>query len=327
VPHQRIEGVEPSPATAESAAPPSLPAMLVSPRTPAGVATHTLARSLSAGAPLSNRAVAQMLMRDIGAYWATVADDPAYAAEAQASETSAEPVASEDPLAALKRTFRAEVLKTLERFAAAPAVEGTTAFDTFLTPATVKMERQTVGWTSCITTLSKIFNDAADVVNKALGVKVKRTDKGYLIKSMFGAVKFAANAEAEKHARSVNAWTTWPGTDDPNPERTDKAHPMPGDILVLHKSSGAFGHVGFFHSWSKGGEHEIWTTIDGGQGTKGEWKDGVYVEGSGRQEIKRRDRKLWPDGKIEGEPGQGPTLNVRGWVNIERLVLGASAAP
>jgi hypothetical protein len=325
VSRQRVHEVKPSSPTAETGAHLAVPAILASPRIAAGAAAHTLARSLTAGAPLSNRTVAQMLMRDIGGYWATVADDPSYAAEAPAGETT--PAAPEDPLAGLKRTFRAEVLKTLERFSGTAAVEGTAAFDTFLTPATVKMERKTVGWTSCITTLSKIFNDAADVVNKALGVKVKKTDKGFLIKSMFGAVKFAANAEAEKHARSVNAWTTWPGTDDPNPEREDKAHPMPGDILVLHKPSGAFGHVGFFHSWSKGGEHEIWTTIDGGQGTKGEWKDGVYVEGSGKQEIKRRDRKLWPDGKIEGEPGQGPTLNVRGWVNIEKLVLGAAAAP
>ena len=169
-----------------------------------GDRTAIIARSLAARVPLSNRAVAQMLMRDIGGFWATVADDPSYATEASASESAPSETAAsaEDPLAGLKHTFRAEVLKTLERFAAAPAVEGTAAFDTFLTPGTVATERKTVGWTSCITTLSKIFNDAADVVNKALGVKVKRTAKGYLIKSMFGAVKFAANSEAEKHARS-----------------------------------------------------------------------------------------------------------------------------
>jgi len=289
--------------------------------------TATLARSLSAGAPLSNQAVSRMLMRDIGGFWATVADDPSYATEAPATETTSTPAADGDPLAGLKATFRAEVLKTLEQFAGAPAVEGTDAFDTFLRPETVTLERNLVGWTSCITTLTKIFDDAADAVNKALGVKVKRTEKGFLMKGMYGAVKFAANSEAEKHARSVNAWTTWPGTDDPSPERQDNAHPVPGDILVLHKPSGEFGHVGFFHSWSKGGEHEIWTTIDGGQGTKGKWENGVYVAGSGKQEIKRRDRKLWPDGKIEGEPGQGAALKVRGWVNIEKLVLGAAFSP
>ena len=70
---------------------------------------------------------------------------------------------------------------------------------------------------------------------------------------------------------------------------------------------------------------EIWTTVDGGQGTMGVWEGGVYKKGSGRQEIKRRDRKLWPgEGKIEGEPGQGATLKVRGWVNVDTLVLEAA---
>ena len=63
--------------------------------------------------------------------------------------------------------------------------------------------------------------------------------------------------------------------------------------------------MGFFYSWGKAGDTEVWTTIDGGQGTKGVWEKGVYKEGSGKQEIKRRDRKFWPDGTIEGEPGQG----------------------
>ena len=61
------------------------------------------------------------------------------------------------------------------------------------------------------------------------------------------------------------------------------------------------------------------------QRTKGKWKDGVYIEGSGRQEIKRRDRKYWPgSGLIEGEPGQGAEKRVRGWVNVEKLVLEAA---
>jgi hypothetical protein len=272
-----------------------------------------LARAVAGGAPVSNRALSQMLMRDIGAYWAQVADDPSYASEELPGNLGAK--------------FRAEILKTLEQFAGAPAVEGTPAFDEFLTPAAVSRERAaTVGWTSCITTLTKIFDDAADLINKELGVTVKTTKKGFLIGGMYGAVKMAANAEAEQRASAVGAWIAWPGpepkADDPKPE--DTHHPKPGDILVLHKPSGEFGHVGFFHSWSKDGGTEIWTTIDGGQGTKGEWIKGVYKEGSGKQEIKRRNRKYWSNGDIEGEPGQGPTLKVRGWVNVEKLVLEAA---
>lgn len=287
------------------------------------MAVAELARSVAAGASLSNGAVAQMVMREIGAYWAGLGDEQLDASQPAPSEAPAKAEAV-DELTSLRRTFRAEILETLEAFAAKPAVEGSPGFDKFLTPATVAMERQTVGWTSCITTLSKIFNDAANVINEKLGVKVKRTKKGYLINSMYGAVKFAANSEAEKHARAVNAWTTWPGTDEPNPDKEDKAHPQPGDIVLLQKASGAFGHVGFFHSWRVVDGQEYWTTVDGGQGTMGEWKDGKYVAGSGRQEIKRRDRKFWPDGRIEGEPGQGPTLKVRGWVNVETLVLAAA---
>lgn len=287
----------------------------------AGVAD--VARSVAAGASLSNRAVAQMVMRELGGYWAGLGDEELDTSLPAPSEAPAQ-AEPDNELTSLRRTFRAEILKTLEAFAAKPAVEGTPGFDKFLPPATVAMERQTVGWTSCITTLSKIFNDAANVINKKLGVQVKRTKKGYLINSMYGAVKFAANAEAEKHARAVNAWTTWPGTDEPIADKEDKAHPQPGDILLLQKASGAFGHVGFFHSWRVENGQEYWTTVDGGQGTMGEWKDGKYVAGSGRQEIKRRNRKFWPDGKIEGEPGQGPTLKVRGWVNVETLVLEAA---
>jgi hypothetical protein len=278
-----------------------------------------LARAVAAGAPVSNRAVSQMVMRDIGAYWAQVADDPSYATEAASAEPPAQPESEELP-PGLGGKFRAEIRKALEQFAGAPAVEGTAAFDEFLTPATVRRERATtVGWTSCITTLTKIFYDAADAINKELGVKVQTTKKGNLVGGMYGAVKFAANSEAEQRASAVEAWIAWPGPDK------DHRHPKPGDILVLHKPSGEFGHVGFFYSWGEGqGDTEIWTTIDGGQGTKGEWIKGVYKEGSGKQEIKRRDRKYWSNGDIEGEPGQGATLKVRGWVNIEKLVLEAA---
>jgi hypothetical protein len=38
-------------------------------------------------------------------------------------------------------------------------------------------------------------------------------------------------------------------------------------------------------------------------------------------------RRIWPDGTIKGEPGQGLTLKVRGWVNVEKLVLEAAKQP
>jgi hypothetical protein len=278
-----------------------------------------LARAVAAGAPLSNRAVSQMVMREIGGYWAHVADDSLYASEAASPQAAPAQAATEELPPSMGSKFRAEILKVLEQFAGAPAIEGTAAFDKFLTPATVKSERKaTVGWTSCITTLTKIFDDAAAVINKELGVKVQMTEKGNLVGGMYGAVKFTANSEAEQRASAVQAWIAWPGPDE------EHRHPKPGDILVLHKPSGEFGHVGFFYSWGKAGDTEVWTTIDGGQGTKGVWEKGVYKEGSGKQEIKRRDRKYWSDGTIEGEPGQGPTLKVRGWVNVEKLVLQAA---
>jgi hypothetical protein len=326
---QRASEVERTAASPEAPAAVGARPMHASVRTAPGPGrVADLARSLTEGPPLSNGGVARMLMREVGAYWAEVADEPLQTSEAPPSVEPAQ-TEPEDEAAALRRTFRSEIVKTLERFAGASAVEGTPAFDQFLTPATVRQERAaSVGWTSCITTLTKIFNDAADVINKKLGVQVKTTKKGFLIRSMYGAVKFAANAEAEKHARAVGAWTTWPGTDEPIADKKDKAHPQAGDIVVLHKHNGAFGHVGFFHSWGTKDGMEIWTTIDGGQGAKGDWKDGKYVEGSGKQEIKRRNRQFWPaDGKIEGEPGQGATLKVRGWVNVETLVRAAAEAP
>lgn len=321
---QRSAGLEDAPASKEavaSAPTAARPDLVSAAPLPAGAAhSAAVARAVAGGVTLSNKALSRVIMREIGAYWAGVADDPLYAGDMAPTNAPAQSEAEQGLPPTLGQTFRARIVETLERFAASPAVEGTPGFDKFLTPATVRRERATtVGWTSCITTLSKIFNDAADVINKQLGVKVQTTKKGFLVGGMYGAVKFTANAEAEQRASAVEAWIAWPGPGG------KKGHPKPGDILVLHKPNGAFGHVGFFHSWgtAKDGQ-EIWTTVDGGQGTKGEWVEGVYKEGSGKQEIKRRDRKYWADGTIEGEPGQGPTLKVRGWVNVEKLVLEAA---
>jgi hypothetical protein len=298
-------------------------ALLAAPAALRGVSPQTvLARALAGGAALPNRSTARMLAR---------ADREFALMDEYVDELAAgtpEPAAAEAPAnsGTLAAMFRSEIQKQLKRFSGAPAVEGTKAFDDFISPQDVALERKTTkNWTSCIKTLDTIFRLAADEVNKRAGATVQtRTSKSghtYYVDGMYGTVKYTARSDAPDIASKVGAWVPW----------TSGATPKSGDILILadkDKSYFYFSHITFFlETGTTEDGRPTWVTIDGGQGTKGTWNDKGYVEGSGKQEIKRRDRLYLSDkGHIEGEPSQGRDMRkVHGWVDVEKLVKDPAA--
>jgi hypothetical protein len=239
--------------------------------------------------------------------------------------------ATRTPEAELGAYFRAEIIKWLEKFAAAPSVEGAkTGFDELLGRGGPESTRKSFNnYTTCNDTTIQIFAKAAALVNKKVGYKLpKKAEFKYI-----GVVRRASDFGAPEIAKQAGAWVDASGG---RPEKGDL-------VLFVNKKGGTYPeHIGFYYgnATTKSDPKakpppdpagaDVWLTIDGGQGTKGKWdaalKDATdnpqgYVAGSAKESILKRERWHQKDGLIEGEPNQpGGYKKVLGWVKVDKLI-------
>jgi hypothetical protein len=291
-----------------------------------------LARALAAGAPVSNRGVVRVLARedsDLGIVdpWAP----DRYPAAAAAPDPAGSP---STPSGELGAYFRAEIIKWLERFAAAPSLEGKgSGFDELLGSGSSGPEgtrRRVNNYTTCNDTTIQIFAKAANAVNAKAGYKLPKKPEFKYIGVVARASDFGAPAIAEKAGAWVSAGSGGA------PEKGDL-------VLFVNAKGGTFPeHIGFFYGKAATKTEpsavpppdpdgaDVWMTIDGGQGQKGKWDEKLkdaetnpqgYVAGSAAESILKRERWHLKDGRIEGEPNQpGGYKKVLGWVKVDKLI-------
>jgi hypothetical protein len=321
--------------TADATAPPASSLTPARPLVEPARVTHraALARALAAGAPVSNRGVVRVLARedsDLGIVDPWAPDRYPATAAAGAPEATA----AATPATELGAYFRAEVIKWLERFAAAPSLEGKgTAFDELLGSGSAGPEstrKRFYNYTTCNDTTIQIFAKAALAVNAKVGYKLPKKPEFKYIGVVHRASDFGAPAIAEK----AGAWVA----------AGAGAAPEKGDlVLFVNAKSGTFPeHIGFFYGTAATKTDpkaapppdpdgaDVWMTIDGGQGTKGSWDQKLkdvennpagYVAGSAAESILKRERWHLKDGRIEGEPNQpGGYKKVLGWVKVDKLI-------
>ncbi len=324
MPEREIEtaGATVAPAPLVAAAPASLPARV----------THqaALARALAAGAPVSNRGVVRVLARedaDLGIV------DP-WAHDHYSSEPAPAQSTASAPAQELGSYFRAEIIKWLEKFAAAPSLEGKgTGFDELLGSGSSGPERTRKSfnnYTTCNDTTIQIFAKAATLVNVKAGYKLpKKPEFKYI-----GVVRRASDFGAPEIAKQGDAWVDAGGG----------GHPEKGDLVLFVNAKGGTypEHIGFYYGQAATKTDpnakpppdpdgaDVWMTIDGGQGKKGRWDEKLkdaeknpmgYVAGSAAESILKRERWHLKDGRIEGEPNQpGGYKKVLGWVKVDKLI-------
>jgi len=239
------------------------------------------------------------------------------------------------PAGQLGAYFRAEIVKWLDKFAAAPSIEGAgTGFDELLGSGTKGPEatrKRHFNYTTCNDTTIQIFARAATAVNAKVGYKLPKKPEFKYIGVVRRASDFGAPEIAKKAA---GAWV----------EATAGGRPEKGDlVLFVNRNGGTFPeHIGFYygHAPAKSDPKakappdpegaEVWMTIDGGQGAKGSWSEALkdatenpkgYVAGSAKESILKRERWHLADGRIEGEPNQpGGYKRVLGWVKVDKLI-------
>ena len=336
----------------DATAPPATLAAAVSPVSQAGGVNRgaALARAIASGAALSNRGVGRLLARDspIVDPWAG-STTPASSATTPPPEGVVDPWADRTPVsepaapaqptvstptAALGAYFRTEIIKWLEKFAAAPSIEGAgTGFDELLGAGQGGPEgtrKRRYNYTTCNDTTIQIFARAAAAVNAKAGYKLPAKPEFKYI----GIVRRASDFGAPEIAKNAGAWV----------DAGSGGHPEKGDlVLFVNKNGGTFPeHIGFYYGQaaSKSDPNakppadsdgaDVWMTIDGGQGTKGRWDEKLknatdnpqgYVAGSAKESILKRERWHLKDGLIEGEPNQpGGYKKVLGWVQVDRLI-------
>jgi hypothetical protein len=234
-------------------------------------------------------------------------------------------------------TFRQTVMSVLKPFAETVlskgqkpgepdvygAAEGSELFNSIVSASTVKSGRQQTAldvlegrtgkdthWTSCIAFLTAVLAKGA-------------AGSGGTIPKMGGT-----DAEA-KASKIPGAWH--PGSE------VESNSPLPGDMYVFHYPKdhktrpGWFSHTGLVWAVEKQDDGtQIWWTIDGGQGTAGEYTAtknaaGVlsYTETKvGAESIKKRRRIYDPQTKTMkgGENDDKDDRTLRGWVDIDQLV-------
>jgi hypothetical protein len=311
-----------------------------------------LVRAVATGAPLGNRGLGRALAREpvgdlpIVDPWAgTESQAPApptplpegvvdpWAEREGAGEAAAPPATASTPAAQLGTYFRDRIVEWLEKFAAAPSVEGAgTGFDELLGTGRGGPEgtrRSFYNYTTCNDTTIQIFAKAAAAVNAKAGYKLPEKPEFKYI----GIVRRASDFGAPEIAKKADAWVD-----------ADGGRPEKGDLVLFVNTTGGTypEHIGFYygHAATKSDAGaapppdpdgaDVWMTIDGGQGTKGRWdaalKDAVknpqgYVAGSAKESILKRERWHLKDGRIEGEPNQpGGYKKVLGWVKVDRLI-------
>jgi hypothetical protein len=322
--------------TAEATAPPAPTAAATTlVAQPARVTEHAaLARALAAGAPVSNRGVVRVLARedsDLGIVdpWAP----DRYPAAAQSSDSAPAGSTAAGPAQELGDYFRQEIIKWLEKFAAAPSKEGAgTGFDELLGSGSSGPERTRksfYNYTTCNDTTIQIFAKAATLVNQKAGYKLpKKPEFKYI-----GVVRRASDFGAPEIAKQAGAWV-----------EAGAGQPEKGDlVLFVNAKGGTFPeHIGFFYGVAPTKSDpnakpppdpdgaDVWKTIDGGQGQKGKWDESLkdaeknpqgYVAGSAAESISMRERWHQKDGLIEGEPNQSSKYKkVLGWVKVDKLI-------
>ena len=177
--------------------------------------------------------------------------------------------------------------------------------------------------TTCILFQGRILSNAASKLNRERGIKVALdknkqpvTQGGYM-----GAVNVSikgTNAKAkaslighgmQRTGEETGRFAWWEAHESMPKGR----RPKKGDIYVLHVNENRqeFSHVGFFLSHDIEGDHEVWHTMDGGQGKSSAAQEAFEV----------RHRKYIP-GKnlLEGEPNQSDKYRwVLGWVDVDQL--------
>jgi len=268
-----------------------------------------LGRTRKGAPPISNRAAARILARD----------------------------ATGTPRNPRNGTFRQTVMSVLKPFAETVlskgqkpgepdvygAAEGSDLFKSIVSASTVKSGRQGTAldilegrsgqgthWTSCIAFLTAVLGKGA-------------AGSGGTIPKMGGT-------DAEVKASKI------PGAWHPGSE-VESNSPLPGDMYVFHypmdhkSRPGWFSHTGLVWAVEKQDDGtQIWWTIDGGQGTAGEYAAtkspaGVvtYTETKvGAESIKKRRRIYDPKTKTMkgGENDDKDDRTLRGWVDIDQLV-------
>jgi hypothetical protein len=268
-----------------------------------------LGRTRKGAPPISNRAAARILARD----------------------------ATGTPRNPRNGTFRQTVMSVLKPFAETVlskgqkpgepdvygAAEGSELFNSIVSASTVTSGRQQTAldvlegrtgkdthWTSCIAFLTAVLGKGA-------------TGSGGTIPKMGGT-------DAEVKASKI------PGAWHPGSE-VESNSPLPGDMYVFHYPKdhktrpGWFSHTGLVWAIEKQADGtQIWWTIDGGQGTAGEYAATKNDKGqvtytqtkAGNESIKKRRRVYDPVTKTMkgGENADSDDRALRGWVDIDQLV-------